>query len=174
MLTTQTFEGNSLSAFYEHDAEALSKVNQGIEAAIEAGKKLKKSQGELREYHVIHILNMWRLGRVLEQIAPHGGARFKGRNLDDTLLSMGIDKHLSARSRRIAAVDYEDLRHFIEESGDDINLSYLLRLQTESTTEPPAWDEEAEWRMVQSVLRDYLARGTDEDRLAKVSGWLEE
>jgi len=168
-LVSQTFETQSLAAYYEKDAEALMSINQGLEAAIEAGKKLKKSQGEMRHYHALHIWNMWRLGRVLEELAPHGGPRLAGANLETTLATLGISPELSAKSRIVAAVHQEDLRTFLDESGDEINLSHLLKLHTESTTEPPVWNDDAEWRMVISVLRDYLEHSTDEYRMSIIS-----
>lgn len=163
-----------LQAAEDKDVAKLSQIQNGIEATIEAGKKLKVSQGELRDAQAAYILNLHYLGRVLDDIVPHGGARYRGRNLEDTLLSLGVDKHLSAKARKYGEIDYEDIRLFIEEAGDEINPAFLLRLYTESTTEPKPYNDREAWRVVISTLQDYADKGQDGDRVAMVKGWLEE
>jgi hypothetical protein len=134
-------------------------------------RKVKDSTGKIREFTILRLWSLYHLGHVLNELCPHGGARPQGVVLNK-LAEFGIDWRLSVRSRDIAAIDTEDLRVFIEESGDAINVSHLLRLHTESETDPPAWDEEANWRMVISVVRDYFERGTDEYRLMLVKEFL--
>ena len=121
----------------------------------------------------LRIWNLYHLGQVLNEICPHGGARPQGVVLT-TLENYGIDWRLSTNSRKIAAMDTEDIRTFIDESGNEINVSHLLRLHTESTTPPPEWDEEANWRTVRAVVRDFYDKAQDEERLNKCAEFLEE
>ena len=155
------------------DAQALGKMHTQLETLEQHARKVKDNTGRLRELTALRIWNLYHLGHVLNEICPHGGPRLQGVILQ-TLTDYGISPRLSINSRRIAAMDTEDIRVFIDESGDEINVTHMLKLHTESTTEPPAWDEESNWRMVLSVVRDFFGRASDEDRLAKCAEFLEE
>lgn len=165
--------GKQISTAYQNkDAARLADIDTGLSAMEAAARKLHKNTGLLRAIQIQRAWALVSLGEVLNETCPHGGARYPDGNLK-TLQDYGISPKLSAKARKLAEIDPQDIETFINESGDEINMSYLLRLHTESVTEPPGWDEEREWKTVLAVLSDYYASGTDEDRLALVAGILE-
>lgn len=151
------------AAAEKRDAVVLGVMHTQLETLEQHARKVKDDTGKLRQLTALRIWNLYHLGQVLNEICPHGGPRAHGVILQ-TLNDYGISPRLSIKSRRIAAMDTEDIRVFIDESGDEINLPHLLKLHTESTSEPPLWNEDANWRMVQSVVRDYVSKTENEDR----------
>jgi hypothetical protein len=163
-----------IQAAQDLDAGKLNNIEDRLETLEHHARKVKDNTGQLREIMKLRIWNLYHLGQVLNELTPHGGSRFRGVNLDMTLMDLGINKNMSARARKIAAMDTEDIRTFIDESGNEINVSHLLRLHTESTAPPPEWDEEANWRTVRAVVRDFYDKAQDEERLNKCAEFLEE
>jgi len=156
----------------DRDAERLGAINDHLETLEHHARKVADNTGKLREIMELRIWTLYELGNVLNEIAPHGGPRWQGGNLDVTLSKLGISPKLSAKARKVAEIHQEDIRVFIEESGDEINLSYLLRLDTEEKTDPPEWDEDAEWRTVVAVVQDYYYKTENEERAWMCSDFL--
>lgn len=149
------------------DTSELADINTHLETLEYHARKVKDNTGKLREIVILRIEVLRKLGAELNRLAPHGGARLPGGIL--TLEKLGISPKLSVKARRLSEIHEEDVRVFIEESGDELNISHLLKLHTESETEPP--EKVVEWRTVKSVLDDYKADGGDLDN---VRLWLEE
>jgi hypothetical protein len=80
------------------------------------------------------LLTEHKLGTMLNELAPHGGdgPSKQGVNLD----SLGVAPWNSARWRKMAEIHPEDIRVYCDESTDIATRAGLLRLQTESITEP--------------------------------------
>ena len=173
-LTTANYMTALTQAVIDQDAEELSKIDKVMGTLIDHARKTNENTGKLRKLVEARIWLLYELGHILNDIAPHGGARSRGGDLENTLAKMGIHWRLSCRARDIAAIHPEDIRTFIDESGPEINVSHLLRLHTESTTDPPAWNDDQEWRTVLAVCRDYYEQGENEWRLGKVALLLED
>jgi hypothetical protein len=142
------------AAVNNQDGAEMGRIVQDLNIVVETGQKLvERSQLDTRSLNEIKAQwawSMWHLGQFLEVECPHGGARPS----KSTLSRLEIPERLSAQSRKFAALDAEDLRHFIDEadSSKELNFSHLFRLQTESESEPPS-DREQVIALLAQMLR---------------------
>lgn len=136
MASTMLAEGMAIQRHLT-DGE-IKQAGERLETVSRMDRVARDLKANIKQLNTVIEYQFWimrDMGLYLEEHAPHGGQRPS----KCTVGELGISKRLAERCRLYATIHTEDARTYFEawdETKGELNFSGLLRLQTESTTEP--------------------------------------